>query len=343
MVGFVIAVCVCLSLVCLALIRSCLSLDRENQRLQAEIISCHNKIHDAAMQHTSLEKERENFAQEKLDFEEYKAQNELLLSRKKAHFEEYKAHEESILKQRWDEWLADKVSFSNNFQRQQAELETLQCNIEEEIASRSRSATIARTQELDRLSARYQQLLWRLTETCRNLDNDYIAFNNAKADLNRRYKEFDDRYALYNKFIINQLQAFFRNSSTYKLLSGSMVHSHLASGFTLGYNRLYQYIHDETHGVYHELRSLKVEGEIVSGKSIYHTTLYGCSCPDFKNNLKGCEPCKHMYMLAFEIGLLNDLPKYQIISDLKKASEIYKDIVLKEQALRSSQNTKPEA
>ncbi len=45
----------------------------------------------------------------------------------------------------------------------------------------------------------------------------------------------------------------------------------------------------------------------------YQATLQECTCADFKIRQA---PCKHMYCLAFELGLMDDLPKY----DKKKSS-----------------------
>lgn len=45
----------------------------------------------------------------------------------------------------------------------------------------------------------------------------------------------------------------------------------------------------------------------------YETTLNECTCADFSIRQA---PCKHMYCLAFELGLMDDLPKY----DKKKSS-----------------------
>lgn len=45
----------------------------------------------------------------------------------------------------------------------------------------------------------------------------------------------------------------------------------------------------------------------------YETTLDECTCADFSIRQA---PCKHMYCLAFELGLMDDLPKY----DKKKSS-----------------------
>ena len=49
---------------------------------------------------------------------------------------------------------------------------------------------------------------------------------------------------------------------------------------------------------------------IISGSASvpYHCTLESCTCADFAIRHL---PCKHIYCLADELGLLNDLPKYK--------------------------------
>lgn len=54
---------------------------------------------------------------------------------------------------------------------------------------------------------------------------------------------------------------------------------------------------------------------VIQGSSAepYHATLQECTCADFAIRQA---PCKHMYCLASELGLLDDLPVY----DKKKSS-----------------------
>ena len=42
-----------------------------------------------------------------------------------------------------------------------------------------------------------------------------------------------------------------------------------------------------------------------SGAEPYFTTLYACTCIDFDRRQ---QPCKHMYALADELGMLDDFP-----------------------------------
>jgi len=48
----------------------------------------------------------------------------------------------------------------------------------------------------------------------------------------------------------------------------------------------------------------------ISGSSPepYHVTLDSCTCQDFQYNKKTAAPCKHIYRLASELGVM-DLPK----------------------------------
>ena len=49
-----------------------------------------------------------------------------------------------------------------------------------------------------------------------------------------------------------------------------------------------------------------------SGSEPYECTLDECTCVDF--SMRGL-PCKHIYALADELGLLSDFPKYKESSD----------------------------
>ena len=63
-----------------------------------------------------------------------------------------------------------------------------------------------------------------------------------------------------------------------------------------------------------------------SSKNPYVTTLNECTCTDyFIRRL----PCKHMYTLAFEMGLMNDLPEYdkkKSTFDSEREAEKYKQL-----------------
>lgn len=51
----------------------------------------------------------------------------------------------------------------------------------------------------------------------------------------------------------------------------------------------------------------EIGANIKGGRGIYHTTLYECTCPDYCYRHK---PCKHMYYLAVDMGLLSTLDTY---------------------------------
>ncbi|MCD8348789.1 MAG: SWIM zinc finger family protein [Lachnospiraceae bacterium] len=60
----------------------------------------------------------------------------------------------------------------------------------------------------------------------------------------------------------------------------------------------------------------------------YEATLYECTCPDFKIRQA---PCKHIYCLALELGLLDDTPVYKkgkSSFNAKAEIERYKDLYL---------------
>jgi len=63
---------------------------------------------------------------------------------------------------------------------------------------------------------------------------------------------------------------------------------------------------------------------VFDGKHVCIATLSDCSCPDFRFGKKSSTPCKHMYCLASELGLvdLNDLLRknelHFMISELER-------------------------
>lgn len=72
------------------------------------------------------------------------------------------------------------------------------------------------------------------------------------------------------------------------------------------------------------------EWVVIQGSSDepYKATLHECTCPDFAIR-QGAFPCKHIYCLAWELGLLDDLPVYKKGKgnfDAKSEIEKYKDL-----------------
>lgn len=60
------------------------------------------------------------------------------------------------------------------------------------------------------------------------------------------------------------------------------------------------------------------ETAVIAGRDgMYNVSLNNCTCYDFESRQL---PCKHMYRLAAELGLLDDLPKPN-----RKAAKAFKD------------------
>lgn len=57
---------------------------------------------------------------------------------------------------------------------------------------------------------------------------------------------------------------------------------------------------------------------IGSSKQPYRVSLESCTCSSFKN----LKPCKHMYRLASELGMIEDLPMMD-----RKASKAFKESI----------------
>lgn len=98
------------------------------------------------------------------------------------------------------------------------------------------------------------------------------------------------------------------------------------------------------------LKRVNIKAEIEGSKgALYETTLYRCSCPDFQRR---SSPCKHMYRLALEMGVLLSVPHDQINRDFdqlinekadlqRRAADLnYRNLVLteKESKLNSQEN-----
>ena len=60
--------------------------------------------------------------------------------------------------------------------------------------------------------------------------------------------------------------------------------------------------------------SAKIKG---SQETPYDVTLDSCTCPDFKNTK---QPCKHVYWLALELGLLLSIPTEDVNDALHRLS-----------------------
>ena len=76
---------------------------------------------------------------------------------------------------------------------------------------------------------------------------------------------------------------------------------------------------------------INIPGMLIKGSADekYETLLTECSCPDYFIRRK---PCKHMYYLANELGLLDPLPEYSKTKstfDVKKEVGKYKEEFLK--------------
>lgn len=69
--------------------------------------------------------------------------------------------------------------------------------------------------------------------------------------------------------------------------------------------------------------------EIQGSASVpYHAELSGCTCPDFAVNKK---PCKHMYRLALDLGLIEKLPEVSKEAErsyLASAADAWRDAFL---------------
>lgn len=73
-------------------------------------------------------------------------------------------------------------------------------------------------------------------------------------------------------------------------------------------------------------RTMQAQG---SAADPYEVSLYECSCADFQIRQA---PCKHMYRLAMELGMMDSLPKYDkkkngfdAKSEIERYRSLYRD------------------
>ena len=121
----------------------------------------------------------------------------------------------------------------------------------------------------------------------------------------------------FEEIKLTECQTFFRQSILYDYFKNTLTIRHIDTHGCMYYNRLYYFLRDEHKKVKHQIKKFTLTAEIQGReKEPYHTTLDGCNCYDFNNTLHRKEPCKHMYMLAYELALLNELPIEAIKTEL---------------------------
>lgn len=71
----------------------------------------------------------------------------------------------------------------------------------------------------------------------------------------------------------------------------------------------------------------------------YTTTLTSCSCRDFKYNTHG-KPCKHMYALAWHIGIIRETAPHRLYNEYQKYAELRTEVKQTQEEIRKIVNTR---
>lgn len=121
------------------------------------------------------------------------------------------------------------------------------------------------------------------------------------------------------------------------LISTSTVYKYIKKSFTCEFihnapvnqDRLFNYIDDLKNHEDYCITDLYINAHVRGSKGlVYQTNLNSCSCPDFKFN--GHVPCKHMYRLAHELAMFNDMPSDAIdreIKELTRVNRLYRELL----------------
>lgn len=149
-----------------------------------------------------------------------------------------------------------------------------------------------------------------------------------KDTLDERDKDLSDREAKINETIefqiLNRISRGSKRASS-QLLS-HRVFSILNSENALQNPKLYSALKKPIHPVSPILVSCRMRGDGSDGK-VYDVSLDECSCPDYQNRK---EPCKHMFRLAIQYGLLLHCDDEMIRRELESIE--YQRAALNEQA-----------
>ena len=268
------------------------------------------------------------------------------LENEKSNFEEYRQKELQAIKEQRDSIEHENMLRAEAAKKRIAELEEENANLlaniigaeqkltDEQRLTADRSDLLAKQmKQANKIIAEYNNYVAHYRESQKQVDDKYASVvslhydvqqeaSRLKQDLAFRYQHLNESSESFYKTRDDFASGVIRKSVLYDYLCNSLTYTQIASHNYLGYNRLYNYIYEETHHIYHDIISISVEAKI-KGKNgeQYTTTLDSCTCPDFKNNLGKAEPCKHMYMLAYELALLNELPLEKIKTTLQTEVE----------------------
>lgn len=86
---------------------------------------------------------------------------------------------------------------------------------------------------------------------------------------------------------------------------------------------------------------IRIEATFLSNhdNSLYVTTLNSCTCRDFRYNTHG-KPCKHMYALAWQLGIIRETAPFQLRNEYIKFTKLRTDVDQMQKDIRKIVNTR---
>ena len=129
----------------------------------------------------------------------------------------------------------------------------------------------------------------------------------------------------YNKNLERLNQIVYGSESNPSLLkkyfTDSLVYSYVTAQPEDEHDRFWKFALDESGTSAHKIIGLETTAKVLSSdNTIYFTSLSRCTCKDFNYNLKSKKPCKHMYLLAYELARISDIPFEKIVSEYRRIS-----------------------
>ena len=195
--------------------------------------------------------------------------------------------------------------------------------------------------ELKRINDILSNDLYNLKEHLSNsqisISEKDIEIKNKESEISRLKKALEDSEAIrqaekdaFDNDKCHQFHLMLDESQIYKYTINSQMYAFLHNE-PIVQPRLLNYINDLKNNPQYHISVINITAQITgSGNNVYYTSLDKCTCKDYIND-KG-RPCKHMFRLAHELAMFNDLPVEKIEIAIRKLAEeanYYRDAIKK--------------
>ena len=170
---------------------------------------------------------------------------------------------------------------------------------------------------------REKKISEKLSTLQKEFDNKVIELHDA----NKRAKDAEESIpVLLNEYNTNleRLNHLVFGSDAHssiltKYFSDSLIYSHVTVQPEDEHDRFWKFALDESSALSHKILGMDITAKVLSAdNTIYFTSLSRCTCKDFTFNLKSKKPCKHMYLLAYELARIDDIPFEKIVSEYRR-------------------------